>query len=135
MTSNLRKAHKVIWIALAIAVPVLLVFSVLGIQASPLTDAAFREPSQTEEQRQVLDNDDLFIGLTSNSIQVILKKPLKSPASVAYSVSKTKSEEVYLGTLGKKGIYNFPVDRSVQHIRIYDGLKKDNLLTVTLPWD
>lgn len=139
MTSNLRKTHKVIWLLLVIVVPVALIFSVLGITASTLTDADLSKQINSAQQESILDNDQLFIGLnkqeTPYSVQVILKKSLISPAPVAYAISSGSTEAYFLGALDKKGIYTFSIDQSVKSIRIYDELKKIELLTVELPWD
>ncbi|WP_394750831.1 hypothetical protein [Spongiimicrobium salis] len=138
MTSNLRKAHKIIWLLLLITVPVTLVFSVIGISGSPLTDADF-SGQITEEQEAILDNDQFFIGLNekehSNNLRIILKKSLSSPTPIVYGISATSNEASSLGALGEKGVYAFSVDHAVKRIRIYDDLKKVELLSVDLPWD
>lgn len=138
MTSNLRKAHKNIWLTLLILIPLTMVFAVLGISDSPLTDAAY-SGQITNKQSSILDNDQFYIGINKkenpNNLQLILKKSLSSPSPIVYGISATSSEVAFLGALGKKGLYAFPVDKSIKSIRIYDELKKVELLTVDLPWD
>ena len=138
MTSNLRKAHKVIWLFLIIVVPLALIFSVLGIQASTLTDADISN-QRIHTEAAILDNDQLIISLNQQekpySVMMVLKKSLSSPTPVAYAVSSSAKESSPLGAMDTKGMYTFPVDRSVKSIRIYDELKKVELLTVDLPWD
>lgn len=139
MTSNLRKAHKLIWLLLVIIVPIALIFSVLGITASTLTDADLSKQINSVQQESILDNDYMFIGLNKQeipySLQIILKKSLSSPAPVAYAILSGSNEASFLSALNKNGIYTFPINKSVKSIRIYDELKKVELLIVELPWD
>lgn len=138
MTSNLRKAHKVIWLLLVIIVPIALIFSVLGITASPLTDADLSKQTTNVKQESVLDNNQIFIGMNKQmpySVKIILKKSLSSPAPTVYAISSDSNEASSLGALTKKGMYTFPINKSVKSIQIFDELKKVELLTVELPWD
>ncbi|WP_299443666.1 hypothetical protein [uncultured Aquimarina sp.] len=136
MTSGLRKTHKIIWILLLIAVPVLLMFSIHSIKEPLLTDSDVLISEKVSGQRTVLENDTFYISIkeqnSSNALQVILKKPLKTASSILYGITPSNGDGNYLGTLSKKGIYQFEVDKSTKSIRIYDDIKKNNIINIAL---
>ncbi|WP_298544564.1 hypothetical protein [uncultured Aquimarina sp.] len=136
MTSGLRKAHKITWILLLIAVPVLIMFSIHSIKEPLLTDNDVLLSEKISGQRTVLENDTFYISIkeqnSSNALQIILKKPLKTASSIVYSLTPSNGDGTYLGTLSKKGIYQFEVDKSTRSIRIYDEIKKNNIINITL---
>ncbi|WP_299247066.1 hypothetical protein [uncultured Aquimarina sp.] len=136
MTSGLRKTHKIIWIILLITVPVLIMFSIHSIKEPLLTDNDVLLSEKISGQRSVLENDTFYISIkeqnSSNALQVILKKPLKTASSIVYSLTPSNGNGTYLGTLSKKGIYQFEVDKSTRSIRIYDEIKKNNIINITL---
>jgi len=135
MTSGLRKTHKIIWLLLIIAIPILLILSVNSIKEPLLTDSDI-STSETIGQRTVLENENFLISIkeqeTSNALQIILKKPLKSASSIVYGVTPNNEDGAYLGILDKKGIYTFDVDKSTKSIRVYDEIKKNNIINIAL---
>ncbi|MDH7447762.1 hypothetical protein [Aquimarina sp. 2201CG14-23] len=135
MTSGLRKTHKIIWLLLIIVIPILLVLSVNSIKESLLIDGDVTV-SETSGQRTVLDDESFLIGIkeleTSNTLQLILKKPLKSASSLVYGVTPSNTDGKYLGTLDKKGVYTFKIDKSIKSIRVYDEIKKNNIVNIEL---
>ncbi|WP_298309786.1 hypothetical protein [uncultured Aquimarina sp.] len=135
MTSGLRKTHKMIWLLLIIAIPILLVLSVNSIKEPLLTDSDI-STSETTGQHTVLENENFLISIkeqaTSNALQIILKKPLKSASSIVYGVTQNNEDGAYLGVLDKKGIYTFDVDKSTKSIRVYDEIKKNNIINIVL---
>ncbi len=138
MTSELRKIHKIIWLMLIVVVPILIFLSVLGIEKSLLTDGDLSTEISIQNQHIILENDELTIGLEKQNsaykLRVILKRPLKSPAPIIYGTSSTNTD-IYLGVLDKKGIYTFNVERSLTGIKIYDGLKKEDIIKIEQLWD
>lgn len=136
MTSGLRKTHKIIWILLLIIIPVLIMFSIHSIKEPLLTDGDVLISEEVSGQRTILENDSFYISIkeqnSSNALQVILKKPLKTASSIVYGVTSSNGDGKYLGTLSKKGIYKFEVDKSIKSILIYDDIKKNNIINIAL---
>ncbi|WP_025667164.1 superantigen-like protein SSL4 [Aquimarina megaterium] len=136
MTSGLRKTHKIIWIVLIIIMPVLIVLSIKSIKEPLLTDGDLSLTPILSGQRIVLDDDSFFIGIKEqnslNALQIILKKPLKSASSLVYGVLPSKKKDTYLGVLDKKGVYMFEIDKQIRSIRIYDEIKKSDIVNIEL---
>ncbi|MBG6130069.1 phage terminase large subunit-like protein [Aquimarina sp. EL_43] len=136
MTSGLRKTHKIIWIVLIIIMPVLIVLSIKSIKEPLLTDDDLSLTPILSGQRIVLDDDSFFIGVKEqnslNALQIILKKPLKSASSLVYGVLPSEKKDTYLGVLDKKGVYMFEIDKQIRSIRIYDEIKKSDIVNIEL---
>lgn len=136
MTSGLRKTHKIIWIVLIIIMPVLIVLSIKSIKEPLLTDGDLSLTPILSGQRIVLDDDSFFIGVKEqnslNALQIILKKPLKSASSLVYGVLPSEKKDTYLGVLDKKGVYMFEIDKQIRSIRIYDEIKKSDIVNIEL---
>lgn len=139
MTADHRKVHKIIWSVLAFIVPLLIIFSVLGIRKPVLTDADLFIKSPLQKKHLVLENEIVTIFLekqnTVNTLQIFIKRSLQSPASSVYATSSKNSRDTYLGVVDKKGAYTFNIERSAKGIKIYDELKNEDLINIELPWD
>ncbi|WP_106793291.1 hypothetical protein [Aquimarina sp. Aq78] len=135
MTSGLRKMHKIVWILLIIVMPVLIFLSIKSIKEPLLTDGDVSLTPIRSGQRIVLDDDSFFIGIKEqnslNALQIILKRPLQSASSLIYGISNHK-KDTYLGTLDKKGVYTFEIDKKIRSIRIYDEIKKNDIINIEL---
>ncbi|AXT19122.1 hypothetical protein D7030_14140 [Flavobacteriaceae bacterium AU392] len=140
MTSDLRKVHKIIWIILIIAIPVLIVFSIKSIKEPLFTDSDLKIVSKNNVQNTILDNDSFHISVQGkntslNMLNIVVKKPLKSASSIVYGTSSDSGKEIYLGVIDKKGIYTFDIDRSIKGLRIYDDIKKIDISNLKLQWE
>lgn len=140
MTSDLRKAHKIIWIILIIAIPVLIVFSIKSIKEPLFTDSDLKIVSKDNVQNTILDNDSFHISVQGkntplNMLNIVVKKPLKSASSIVYGTSSNSEKEIYLGIIDKKGIYTFDIDKSIKELRIYDDIKKIDISNLKLQWE
>lgn len=130
MTTPLRKTHKVLWILLAIIMPILIVFSIGSIKNVLLTDNDVIVNSTSGET--LLENQQFTVSVhKTNRIQtlhIVLKTPLKNASSLVYSTPK----DVLIGTLTKKGIYAFELPLGSNGIRIYDEIKETDILNIAL---
>lgn len=116
--------------------PVLIVLSIKSIKEPLLTDDDLSLTPILSGQRIVLDDDSFFIGVKEqnslNALQIILKKPLKSASSLVYGVLPSEKKDTYLGVLDKKGVYMFEIDKQIRSIRIYDEIKKSDIVNIEL---
>ncbi|SHJ37330.1 hypothetical protein [Aquimarina spongiae] len=132
MTSGQRKAHKLIWMFLVIAIPVFVIFALKSIKEPFITDS---DLSSREEitGKLILDDAQFQIQLLDKSnIQIILKRPLKSASSSVYGISSNNESEIFLGVLDKKGIYQFQINPNCKSIKIQDDIKHINLFNIEL---
>jgi hypothetical protein len=135
MTRGLRIAHKYIWLLLFIVVPVLIVFVVNGIEEPILMDADVNT-SPGIANIISLDDDRFFIGIDKgdsiSSLEIIVKKPLKSTSSSVFGIHK--NHKTYIGNIDKKGVYEFQIYKNFERILIVDGIKEAEILNQKLKW-
>ena len=129
MTSGLRKAHKYIWLLIAIGIPILIVFSIKDLDIFSTKNLSLSEIEATKSNIiKVAENDLIKVSLikkdSTNSIEVILKSTLKSPSSLVYELLKNNEKGVLIGQLTTVGIYYFDAKESLKGIVIYDTLKE-----------
>jgi hypothetical protein len=135
MTSNLRKAHKLIWIILILTIPVVLVFAVLEIK-EPAIDDSDLVLAEAPVGQMVLDDETFSMSVQkageSSQLHIILKRPMKSPSAVIYGVSSEAKKEYFLGVIDKKGMYNFELSDGTKGIRIHDAIKEEDIINIEL---
>ena len=129
MTSGLRKAHKYIWLLIVIGIPILIVFSIKDLNIFSSKNFSSLEIKATKSNViKVAENDLIKASLikmdSTNSIEVILKSPLKNPSSLVYELIKNDEKGVLIGQLTTVGIYNFQIKQSLKGIVVYDALKE-----------
>ncbi|MDY8134551.1 hypothetical protein [Aquimarina sp. 2201CG5-10] len=136
MTSGLRNTHKIIWILLIIAVPILIILSVQSIKEPLFSDNDELFISETSNQRTILEDQNFLIHIkeqnTGNVLHIILKKPLKSASSLVYGITTDTQKEVYIGTLNNTGQYSFDIDKLIKKVKIYDEIKQNDILNIEL---
>ena len=125
MTSGQRKAHKYIWMLLGIVIPVIILFSI-----KDLTVFSFKKDTSSKfellmtDALKVAENDVIKAALFSDSITVILKRTLKNPSSILYSIDLEGNKEKVIGQLSTLGIYNLKITELPKGILLYDILKE-----------
>ncbi|MEM7085632.1 MAG: hypothetical protein AAF489_05590 [Bacteroidota bacterium] len=135
MTSDLRKAHKIIWMMLLLTVPVALVFAVLEIRTPVIHDNDL-VLSEAPSGSIVLDNESFSMSINKvgeiHSLQVVVKRPLKSPSAVIYGTTSEENREYFVGTIAEKGVYDFQLNDGTKGIRIYDAIKEKDIINTEL---
>ncbi len=130
MITSLRKTHKILWMLLAIVMPLLIVLSIGSIKKVLLTDSDVIVNSTSGNT--LLENQQFTISIhkTNNTLilHVVLKKPLKNASSLVYSTPN----DILIGTITKKGIYDFELPSGSNGIRIYDEIKEIDILNIAL---
>lgn len=129
MTSGLRKAHKYIWLLIAISIPILIVFSIKDLDVFSSKSVSLSEIEATKSNViKVAENDLIKVSLikmdSTNSIEVILKSTLKNPSSLVYELNKNNEKGVFIGQLTTVGVYNFETKESLKGVIIYDAIKE-----------
>nr|WP_321246149.1 hypothetical protein [uncultured Psychroserpens sp.] len=124
MTSGQRKAHKYIWLLLAIVIPVVMVFAIkdLNIFSSENSTSSTFEGSKKDSLKS-FENDIIKASLFESHIEIILKSTLKNTSAVVYEMDKKGNKTIIIGQLTTAGIYNFNINNLPKGIIIYDDLK------------
>lgn len=135
MTSHLRKAHKIIWMLLLVTVPVVMVFAVLETKKPAINDGDL-VLSEASLGPLSIDNENFSVSVQKEGavehLQLILKRPLKNPSAVIYGISSEENKEYFIGEIDKKGFYNFELNKSTKKVRIYDAIKKEDIINIEL---
>jgi hypothetical protein len=139
MTSGLRKAHKIIWIVLGLLGAVLIVLSINSVKQPFLTDSDASIATTTEGVHTIEDNAQFYMSIeeqaNSNTLQIVLKRPLKSASTIVYTLTSDLKKGTFLGTIDKKGLYAFDIDKSIKKIQLYDGIKNNEIRNIDLSWE
>ena len=108
MTSGLRKAHKYIWLALVVIIPIIIIFSIkdLSVFSSEKDEVSQIEYSENENITS-FENDIIRASFSENKIEIILKTTLKNSSSVVYAVDAEGNKSKIIGQLTTAGIYTF----------------------------
>ncbi len=139
MTSGLRKAHKILWIVLTVVGIVLIVFAIKSVKQQLRTDEDIAITTASEAVHAVINNDQLQVRVeelaTTNQLQIAIKKPLKSASTVVYALTSDNTQGAFLGSIDKKGLYTFDIDKSIKKIQLYDGIKNTEIQNIDLSWE
>jgi hypothetical protein len=131
---NLIKMHRIIWLSIAIIVPVLLFLSIRNLNFQN-TDAQTLDSPQSEHGKVLKSKENKFliasiVQIQDNQMQldVRVKKPLEYPTLIIYTLGESGDRNKLIGQIGSKGKYRFTIGDNINGILLYDALKK---ITVT----
>jgi hypothetical protein len=124
MTFGLRKAHKYIWLALVLIIPIIIIFSIkdLAVFSSEKEDVSQIEYSENKNIAS-FENDIIRASFSENQIEVILKTSLKNSSSVVYAIDAKGNKFEVIGQLTTAGVYTFKSNTRPKGIIISDDLK------------
>lgn len=125
MDANLRKRHKYNWLLLAIIMPILLVLIIKDLDFDPLEN---RDQETTSSASNDMVNIDLVQTANSYIVELNVKSPLKSAASIVYALDKKGAKGVKLGQINGVGSYAFPSEKEINGIVIQDVIKNQEIL-------
>jgi len=117
MIASQRKAHKVIWIVLAISLVAFLFLSIGKLDLSA--------PSKTLPKQQVVAT------LKNNTVMITVREPLKSASSLVYELTVDGATGTVLGQINTIGSYTFKVPNGTKGIVIIDKIKNNQLFKTT----
>ncbi|WP_299674210.1 hypothetical protein [uncultured Dokdonia sp.] len=139
MTSGLRKAHKMIWMALGLLGTVLIVASINSVKEPLGIDSDSAISKIQKGTFSIEDDAQLSVSIeelaTVNKLQIVVKKPLKSAATSVYVINKNQERSILLGSIDKKGLYTFDIEKTVKRVQLYDGIKKRIIRNIDLSWE
>ena len=132
MTSGQRKAHKIIWLTLGIAVPIFMVFTIkdLDFENIKTNDTSITEESSSKPAKTA-ENELLKADVHKGHIDIVLKSPLKTPSALLYELNKEGSKGRLLGQLKAVGIYKFNIADIPNGLLVYDPLKELEITKIT----
>lgn len=132
MTSGLRKWHKYMWLIIVVIVPLVIIFSIKNRTAfSSESNIVLKTEALKNGESHHLENDFIRVTLANNSIEILLKQPLKSASSVVYSLNEKGLKDVFIGQLSTVGFYNYKLTEPFNGIVIYDILKEKEIMKLT----
>ncbi len=136
MNSKQRKAHKYIWLLIALVVPVLMVFAIKDLDLlSSKSNASPNHIISKEKPLSVFENDLVKTAVFDNRLELILKSTLKNSSSVIYEMDKKGNKSSVIGQLTTAGIYNFKINNRPKGIIISDDLKNITITKFSFKWD
>jgi hypothetical protein len=120
----LRKAHKYIWLALVLIIPVVVFLSIkdLAVFSSEKDEVSQIKDSENKDIAS-FENDIVKASFSGNQIKIILKNTLKNSSSVVYSMDADGNKSEIIGQLATAGIYTFQSNTKPKGIIISDDLK------------
>jgi hypothetical protein len=134
MTSGQRKAHRYIWLVLAILIPIIIGVSVKDL--SIFSTEEHLEIVSTNNSKTILktvENELVKVSIVEQdsitTVEIILKKPLKHPSSSVFTVKNDK-RGYFIGQLNSVGIYNFKVTTIPKGIIVYDDIKETKITKI-----
>ncbi len=132
MIASQRRAHKLIWLVIAVLVPIFLFFTIKNLTFSPPTNAqeanigfAYSDFYKKVENEFV---SMVFYGDERNHLELYVKKPLKSASSIVYALDKSGNKAHVLGKISGTGKYRFDAKIGISGILIHDVLKNREIL-------
>ena len=136
MTSGLRKAHKYIWLLIAIVIPIGMIFAIkdLDFYSSERHNISELEGSK-EVSLNSFENDIVKVSVYESHIELILKLTLKNSSSIVYEMNTKGNKSNVLGQLTTAGIYKFKINKLPKGIIISDDLKNVDITKFTFKWD
>lgn len=139
MTHTLRRAHRMIWLLLAVLLPVGFVVALLSYQP-PLNQEpiAQQQPALLPILVRSVVSDSIVVNLrravqgSERQLEIILKRPFVVPSAVVRVRQAGAWRAV--GLLDAPGTYRFPLPTTDGHPRvgIVDDLQGRTILTVDL---
>ena len=138
MTNGQRRIHKYIWLIMALILPVLVFMSVRHLNlesrtAQQSSDAELTPNALIVEQdwikTAIVDTED------GNTLHLRLKKPLKHPSALVYTLNDNGQKGELLGQLQGIGDYEFTMKSSFEGILIYDAIKGVEIEKLEFSWD
>ncbi len=118
MIAGQRKAHKYIWIGIAVVLPLLMFLAIkdLDFTSARTSDASGELP--------------VSFSLSGQSLKIQVDTPLKSTASLVYEMYTDGSRGNILGQLEGRGSYEFLISPGTKGIYIMDAIKKEELFKI-----
>jgi hypothetical protein len=138
MNSSLRKSHIRIWVIAAVIMPIFIILSIIGRPDFPINQAGYN-PTSIQALPNIikpLETNKLKINLrakekTIGQLEIFVKEPLKSASTTIYYL-ENKGKGRFIGSIGSKGLYRFPIDKSIRGIVLYDPIKKRDIQLIEI---
>ncbi len=116
MIAKQRRAHRYIWIGIAVVLPIAMILAVKDLDFS------------TTDSPKASGGLPVSISLTGQSVHIQVHTPLKSTFSLVYEMQADGSRGKVLGQLEGRGAYDFLVSRGTKGIYVVDPIKNVELL-------
>ena len=138
MTNGQQRAHKFIWIAMVITLPLLIFASIRHLSFDVQTTDISVE-SNSGSSALVVEQDWIRTAVVDKNdetlLQIRLKKPLKTPSALVYTLDQWGNKDQLLGQLQGIGNYEFPLNTSFEGILVYDAIKEQEIEKLEFSWD
>lgn len=122
-----RKAHRYIWILIAVGFPILLIFSIKDLDYTSPSKPEINASKARVSENQSSENEWIRISKNADDLEILLKKSLKSSASVLYELNDQGEAGEIIGQLSSVGFYSFHPSRKIKGVILFDDLKKTEI--------
>ncbi len=123
---------------MVIVLPLLIFGAVRHLSFGPQSPYKSGE-SESEINALVVEQDWIRTAVIDNSdetlLHIRLKKPLKFPSALVYTLDKWGNKDQFLGQLHGIGDYEFPLTSSFEGILFYDAIKEEEIEKLEFSWD
>lgn len=116
MTPSLRRAHRRIWLALAIVLPVVFIAAVASIPETQIAiTQADDQPEALPQIRFTAETDHFILTVRADDmtaeqqLEIRVKEPLEIPGCLVY-LKCGDTEKLLIGKLGSKHAYRFSME-------------------------
>ena len=127
MNSTQRKVHKYVWMVLVIVVPLIIVMSIKDLDITSIRTQKTSETAMQTGKGSVYQNEIFKVNLYEESLDLVLKQPVKSTSIAVYGLDSNLVRDVILGQLSTEGTYRFTLKDRPAGVLLFDGLKNTEI--------
>lgn len=127
MIASQRKAHKLIWLAMVLAIPVLLFLS-LG-DVNFFKSQTGRRPLNIQNGLSEVSttNNYLSVKHSGSRLHIVVKKPIRSTSTLLYELNAKGERGMEIGQLQGVGNYAFSISPNAKGLLVVDSIKSEEL--------
>ena len=128
MNAGQRKAHKIIWILLVLGLPVFMYLSINHRSSNALElHCSNKERPSVALPDSAAKNDLIKVTYGEGQLNVQLLRPIKSAATLIYTLDKDGRSQQLLGQISDARTYVFSIQEEITGILLFDPVKKSEI--------
>ncbi|MGV6830779.1 MAG: hypothetical protein ACWA5P_04330 [bacterium] len=131
MNFKQRKWHGLIWIIIILVVPTIMYLSIKDISYNDNGIKNQEITASSESNLPFKENDLIKVIVRDDSIDIIIKRPLKNASTLMYSMDSDGKKRL-LGQIGEANFYNFKTNNTPKVIVLFDTIKNIEITKLIL---
>jgi len=132
-TLGLKKLHLIIWFVVILIIPPIIYTSANQLDFTRTNALNEVGMANSKEGGASIENDLIAISKNNNTLSLRLKSPLKSASSLVYSCDVQGKKLILLGQVDSDKMYRFNLQKDIQGVLIYDGIKNKTITKLLFP--